>query len=152
MKLQIARCWTAAWYCKNTMLSRYWLDWQTNNFFESLDQGPQLFTCKFRLRFARTNSYLYHLNISVNIMLSMQINSFKLTKNSREIWIQSLDLARIWLFKVNSRKTKTICETSSNSAIKTPEWLRRHRSCAFIVNFEQISHTVLVFTLLILNK
>lgn len=134
------------------MLSCYWLDWQTNNFFEGLDQGPQLFTSKFRLRFARTNSYLYHLNISVNIRLSMQINSFKLTKNSREIWIRSLDLARIWLFKVSNRKTKTICETSSKSSIKTPEWLRRHRSCAFIVNFEQTSYTVLVFTLLILNK
>ena len=45
-----------------------------------------------------------------------------------------------------------MCETCPKLAIKIPE--RRHwiRSGVFIANFEQISHIVLVFPLLTLNK
>ena len=53
--------------------------------------------------------------------------------------------AVIHLLKVNNRNTRTICEICSKVTIKLPE--RRHwcRSGIFIVNFEQISHIVLVF-------
>ena len=58
----------------------------------------------------------------------------------------------IYLFKVNKGNTRTMCEIYSKLTIKTPE--RRHwpLSGVFIVNFEQISHIVLVLPLLILNK
>ena len=58
----------------------------------------------------------------------------------------------IYLFKVNNRNTRTRCEICSKLTINTPE--RRHwrRSGVFIVNFEHISHLVLVFLLLTLNK
>ena len=43
----------------------------------------------------------------------------------------------------------TVCEICSKLTKKTPE--RCHRSGVFIVNFEHISHFVLVFLLLTLN-
>ena len=48
--------------------------------------------------------------------------------------------------------TRTRCEICSKLTIKLPE--RRHwrRSGVFIVNFEHISHLVLVFLLLTLNR
>ena len=60
--------------------------------------------------------------------------------------------ANIYLLKVNIRSTRTRCEICPKLTIKIPE--RRHwcRSGIFIVNFEHISHLVLVFILLTLNR
>ena len=52
----------------------------------------------------------------------------------------------IYLLKVNNRNTRTRCEICSKLTIKIPE--RRH---IFIVNFEHISHLVLVFLFLTLT-
>ena len=54
--------------------------------------------------------------------------------------------------KVNNRNTGTSCEIYSKLTMKAPE--RRHwrRSGVFIVNFEHISHLVLVFLWLILSR
>ena len=42
--------------------------------------------------------------------------------------------------------------TETSKLIKTPaEWRQRRRSAVFIINFEQISHAVIVFLLLALN-
>ena len=59
--------------------------------------------------------------------------------------------AGIYLLKVSNRNTRTSCEIYLKLTIKTLE--RRHwrRSGVFMVNFEHISHLVLVFLLLILN-
>ena len=57
--------------------------------------------------------------------------------------------AGIYLLKVNNGSTRTRCEICSKLTIKIPEW--RHASFFFIVNFEHISHLVLVFLLLTLN-
>ena len=55
------------------------------------------------------------------------------------------------MFKVSSRNTRAWCEICSKLTVKTPE--RRHwrHSGVFVVNFEQISHPVLVFLLLALK-
>ena len=53
-----------------------------------------------------------------------------------------------YMFKVNNRNTRTRCEIYSKLTIKTPE----RRSGAFIMNFEHISHLVLVFLLLTLSR
>ena len=45
-----------------------------------------------------------------------------------------------------------MCEICSKLTIKTPEQRQWRRSGAFIVNFEQISHIVLIFPLLTLNE
>ena len=55
-----------------------------------------------------------------------------------------------YMFKDNNRNTRTRCEMCSKLTIKTPERRQWHRSGVFIVNFEHISHLVLVFLLLTL--
>ena len=57
-----------------------------------------------------------------------------------------------YMFKVNNRNTRTRCEICSKLTIKTPERRQWRRSGVFIVNFEHISHLVLVFLLLTLNR
>ena len=52
----------------------------------------------------------------------------------------------IYLFNVNNRNSRTMCEICLKLTIK---W---RRSGVFIANFEQISRIVLVFLLLTLNK
>ena len=58
--------------------------------------------------------------------------------------------AGIYLLKVNIRNTRARCEIYSKLTIKIPE-RRRRRSGIFIVNFEHISHLVLVFLFLTLK-
>ena len=57
-----------------------------------------------------------------------------------------------YMFKVNKRNTRTRCEICSKLTIKTTE--RRHwrRPGVFVVNFEHISHLVLVFLYLTLSR
>ena len=57
-----------------------------------------------------------------------------------------------YIFKVKNRNNRTRCEICSKLIIKTPE--RRHWRCSgvFIVNFEHISHLVLLFLSLTLNR
>ena len=59
--------------------------------------------------------------------------------------------AGIYLFKVNN-KNKTMCEICSKLTIETSERCHWRQSRVFILNLEHISHIVLVFPLLILNK
>ena len=56
-----------------------------------------------------------------------------------------------YIFKVNNRNTTTRYEIYSKLTIKTPERQHWRGSGVFIVNFEHVSHLVLVFLLLILN-
>ena len=57
----------------------------------------------------------------------------------------------IYMFKVNNRKSRARYEVCSKLTIKTPHRRQWRRSGVFIVNFEHISHLVLVFLLLTLN-
>ena len=59
--------------------------------------------------------------------------------------------AGIYLFKVNNRNTRIRCEIGSKLTIKTPERRQWSRSGVYIVNFDHISHLVLVLLLLTLN-
>ena len=60
--------------------------------------------------------------------------------------------AGIYLLKVNIRNIRTRCEICSKLTIKTPEQRQRCRSGVLIDNFEHVSHFVLVFLLLTLNR
>ena len=78
--------------------------------------------------------------------------NIKFTYESNEENIPFPDFpAGIYLLKVNNRNTRTRCEICSKLTIKTPERRHQRRSGVFIVNFEHISHLVLVFLLLTLN-
>ena len=58
--------------------------------------------------------------------------------------------AGIYFFKVNNENTRTMCEICSKlTTTKTPERSHWRRSGVFVVNFEQISHNVVVFPLLL---
>ena len=59
--------------------------------------------------------------------------------------------AGIYLLKVNNRSTITRCEICLKLTIKAPERRQWRRSGIFIVDFEHISHLVIVFLLLPLN-
>ena len=56
------------------------------------------------------------------------------------------------MFKGNNRNTRIKCEIYSKLTIKTPERRQWRSSGVFIVNFEHISHLVLVFLLLTLSS
>ena len=57
-----------------------------------------------------------------------------------------------YMLKVNNRSTRTRCEICSELTIETPERHQWRHSGIFIVNFEHISHLVLVFLLLTLRR
>ena len=57
-----------------------------------------------------------------------------------------------YMFKVSNEDTRTRFEICSKLIIKTTERHQWGRSGVFIVNFEQISHLVLVFLLLTLRR
>ena len=59
--------------------------------------------------------------------------------------------ANIFLFKVSNRNIGKRCEICSKLRINTSEQSRWQRS-VFIVNFEHISHLILVLLLLTLNR
>ena len=50
-----------------------------------------------------------------------------------------------YMFKVKNRNTGTRCEICSELTLKTPERRQWRRSGGFIVNFEHISHLVILF-------
>ena len=70
---------------------------------------------------------------------------FYLTLNILSIPLFRYVPVDIYLFKARNRNTRTICKISSKFTIKTPE-------CVLIVNFEKISHIVLVFLLFTLKE
>ena len=62
--------------------------------------------------------------------------------------------ASYYMFKVNNKNARASCEICSKLKMKTTErrhWRHWRRSGVFIVNFEHISHLVLVFLLLTLS-
>ena len=63
-----------------------------------------------------------------------------------------LSPASICMFKVNNNNIRTRCKRCTKLTIKTPERRQWRHSSVFIVSFEHISHFVLVFLLLTLNK
>ena len=63
-----------------------------------------------------------------------------------------LNPAGNYMLKVNNRDTRKICEICSKLTIKTPERCHCRCSGVFIVNFQHISHLVLVFLLLTLRR
>ena len=62
-------------------------------------------------------------------------------------YLSEMNPACIRLFKFNKVNTRTMCEICSKLTIKTPERCQWRRSGVCIVNFEQISIIILVFSL-----
>ena len=78
---------------------------------------------------------------------------FKTTNKNLVSASQSLlNTAGNYMFKVNNRNTRTRCEICSKLTLKIPEQRHWCRCGVFTVNFEHISHLVLVFLLLTLSR
>ena len=77
---------------------------------------------------------------------------YKMAKLARNGLMKMLRPAGNYMFKLNNRNARTRCEIHSKLTIKTPErcqWrCQWRRSGVFIVNFEHISHLVLVLLLI----
>ena len=93
------------------------------------------------------------------VLLNKRPGNYKGNSVIRMMWYGWWDIGKIknnpvgiYLFKVNNRLTRTLFEICSKLTIKIPERLHWRLSGVFIVNFEDISHIVLVFLLLILIK
>ena len=108
------------------------------------------------LEISRIKAYIIQKSIEFGMILTK--NRIHCKQNKKTLSLPKLPTfwtTRVYLFKVNKRNTRTMCEVCSKLTIKTPErlqWRQWRRSCVFIVKFEQISHIVLVFLLLTLNK
>ena len=69
--------------------------------------------------------------------VSKEMAGIRWVKKREPIHRTMLLPANIYLFEVNNRNTRKMCEICSKLTIKTPE---RRPSGVFIVNFEHISH------------
>ena len=58
----------------------------------------------------------------------------------------------IYLFKITNVSTRGMCNIYSQLTTKTPKQFQWHPFRVFVFNFEHISHIVVVFPLLTLNK
>ena len=58
----------------------------------------------------------------------------------------------IYLFKISEGNARSMCKTCSKLTINTSERRQGHLSGVFIANFAQISHSVLLFSLLTLKQ
>ena len=121
-----------------------------------ISQRPTIITVKF---FAKEQTFYFWLfdeipclNISPLSYGTIEFIELNCSCKHIKTKLEIANPAGIYLLKVNNRNTRTRCEICSKLTINTPE--RRHwrRSGVFIVNFEHISHLVLVFLLLTLNK
>ena len=105
--------------------------------------------------------------LSQFVYICLTVSSICYAKNENDSYIFSFFYFLFWLFftlvtdisadnymfKVNNRNTaRTRCEICSNLTIKTPERRQWRCSGVFIVNFEHISHLVVVFLLLTLSR
>ena len=101
----------------------------------------------------QSNSYLYRLDSEVQKVIFKKLSSviFKKIIFMVRVYGDS-DPAGICMFKVNKRNTRTRCKICSKLTTKISERRQWRRSGIFIVNFEHISHLVLVFLLLTLTR
>ena len=101
-----------------------------------------------------SNVRYWKINDKISFRLDIYLRSTPVIDQPRKKKIKNKNPAGICLLKIHSRNIRTRCEVFSKLTIKTPPvtlvhiW---HRSGVFIVNFEHISHLVLVFLLLNLN-
>ena len=90
---------------------------------------------------------LVSLLLTLNIFHTLFVLSIVNFEHAIASWLRYIPIG-ICLFKFNNGKTTFMSEMSSNSTIKTSE----SSSGAFIIDFEQISHIVLILPLLTLKK
>ena len=96
----------------------------------------------------KKNSVRCHLFPKKSGLQSLQISStFKFSFIFSLLPYGETFLTGNYMFKVNNRNTRTRCEICSKLTINKPDQRHWRRSGVFIINFEHVSHFVLVFIL-----
>ena len=110
------------------------INWKTVDF-EHAFAGILCTACKCMFKVSDINTTLRSLIDVLFVSLLSTLN----------ILIRNINLANIYLFKVNNRNSTKRCEICSKLTIKIPK--RRQRCCSgiFIVKFEHITHLFLCF-------
>ena len=72
--------------------------------------------------------------------------------NNNRYYLVGFYVFVLYLFKLTDEKIKAMCEICSKLPIKKSERCQQPWSGVFIVNLEQISHIVLMFSLLTLTS
>ena len=98
-----------------------------------------------------TNYIIKHCLKYAKIWVSSNLSFPHKERNENSVLTRKNTPVGIYFLKVNNRNTKTKCEICSKLTIKTPEQRQWRPSGVFVVNFEHISHFVLLFLLLTLN-
>ena len=110
---------------------------------------------RVRVNGSFSDDFLVQVGLRRGSVLSPLLSIIMLETISREIRISrrtALSQPAFTCLKlIEARSTRTRCEICSKLTMKIPERCQLRRSGIFIVNFEHISHLVLVFLLLILN-
>ena len=125
---------TIDFHCHDIILSYFWYTRYT-------DQRPSILIIILR---KTTDTYFFNLTfplVAISNRLARFMGCFT-----------HANPAGIYLIKVNNRNTRNRCEICSKLTIKTPERRQWRRSGVFIVSFKHISHLVLMFLLLTLNR
>ena len=119
----------------------------------SLRKIPQFFKCLTKLLKEpdlKNNQVLHRIydeahEIWFRMLYDLSVLRLSETKSSSPNW-------RVYLFKFDNRNNRTMYKIYSKLAVKIPEQRNWRRSGVFIVNFEQILHSTLKFSLLNFNK
>ena len=110
---------------------------------------------RVRVNGSFSDDFLVQVGLRRGSVLSPLLSIIMLETISREIRISrrtALSQPAVTCLKlIEARSTRTRCEICSKLTMKIPERRQWRRSGIFIVNFEHISHLVIVFLLLILN-
>ena len=132
------------------------------SFFIAIFLGVYVFYMMAKVVYVKEYFFKFQADLRVNFHTTISYELGFLEIVSFEIYLQNLTSHSACQFeqkfrtgihfcKLNKRNAITMLEICSKSTIKVLE-RRRRRFGVFIVNFEQFSQYILVFTLLTLNK
>ena len=133
-------------------LNKFWRKLKHHSYFKGA--SPSQIICKIQVIWAFVDEAekLSFQNVLKYFIYAVVSSKNILTKVKRTIKFESHTYPfGIYLLRINNGNTRTRCEIFSKLTTKTPERRHWHRSAFFIINFERISHLVLLFLLLTLN-
>ena len=155
---------TYCWYCICIIyiVPCFPLHWQI--FYTQICTRKCIHTCKIWKKNARKpnlSEYIWLQNANIIVSLyKLLFKRYTRGQNIKEFALCSCSFqcksavfpAGNYMFKINSRNTRTSFEICSKLTIKIPQRRQWRRYGIFTVNFEHISHLVLVFLLLTMSR
>ena len=127
---------------------------QTNTCSKLTKQTTKLLENMFKVnnKFIRTMSVVSNIFRECDFSLTKTQHKFHFQLQLQKQFNINCTPVGNYMFKVNNRNTRARSEICSKLTIKIPEQRHWRGSGIFTVNFEHISHLVLVFLLLTLRR